>query len=160
MKKIITLVSFYFVLLSSCAGFGDKRNQYFVEGNFVGEEIVKDNTFIKNVATLSIKNISKEEFDAANGVDVVKDYNGGQNPYFSICFKVKDENDEYQDFHFYNLEILFAGSCLYTDLNEHSIAPCARLNKGIDTIVYTINHEIDDVDKNDFVYYVFYKNEE
>lgn len=158
MKKIIGTLLLYFVLLCSCAGFKNYYVQYFIEGDFVGSKYYRHDIEIKDRAILSIKNISKEEFDAADGVDVVKDYNGGYSPYFSICFKVKDENDEYQDFHFYNLEIVFAGSCLYTDLNEHSIAPCSRLNEGIDTIVYTINHEIDDADKNDFVYYVFYKN--
>ena len=123
MKKIIGTLLLYIISLGSCAGFGNKRNQYFVEGNFVGEEIVKDNTFIKNVATLSIKNISKEEFDAANGVDVVKDYNGGQNPYFLINLKIKDVNDEYQDFHFYDLEFRMRDYCLYVDKSHNQLAP-------------------------------------
>ena len=142
MKKIIGTLLLYFILLCSCSGFNNQYVQYFIEGDFVGSKYYRHDVEIKDRATLSIKNISKEEFDAADGVDVVKDYNGGQNPYFSICFKVKDENDEYQDFHFYNLELDFAGYCLYIDTSKHSIAPHSRLAEGIDTIVYTINHEI------------------
>ena len=162
MKKIIGTLLLYIILLGSCAGFGNKRNQYFVEGDFIGEEIVQDHTFLDDRATLSIKNISKEEFDASNGVDVVKDYNGGQNPYFSICLKVKDEKDEYQDCHFYDLEFRMADYCLYVDKNSNRLVPdYYDSNKGGKVSdYYNISYKITNNDNVTNKQYIFYKNEE
>lgn len=134
------LVSF---ALTSC-GCYSKGNEIFYEGNFVGDIYYDADTFVENTATLNVKNISKEEYDEAQGIDVLKDINNNVSPYFSVELKIKID-EEYLDYHFYNLNGRKHDYCIYSDDNDNWISPWKKPNN-IDyndlsySIAYTIQN--------------------
>ena len=109
-------------LLSSCNT--NIKKQYFVEGSFLGDLSVDSSFFSKNEATLIVKNITEEEYNSSNYIDVVKDINGGKTPYFSVQFKIHNSlTDEFESFPLKNLEITNDEVCIYKDENDVLLQP-------------------------------------
>lgn len=96
---IISLLAF-----SGCScSWSHEPVTYFVEGSFIGKDCHDKSS--RNTAYLDVSKISEEEFISANGVDVVKDINGGDNPYIRLSFKIYDfDSNSFIDKHFHNLK--------------------------------------------------------
>ena len=98
--KFGSLLLLPFALLTSCSLFSanDHRTQIIFEGEFVGDYFSsKSNTpgepTKSNCANLKITNISKEDFDNANGLDVVQDFKSGDEPYFKLELKILNDKN-------------------------------------------------------------------
>ena len=123
--KRICIITFILFPLSICSCgtlFSKKATQYFVEGNFLGDSRDSHGILEENIATLSIKCISKDEFEAKKGIDVVEDCNAVDNPYFSISFTIKNEF-----FHFQEFELRKNDQCWYIDKNHNVLTPEQQL---------------------------------
>lgn len=113
MRKRLLFVSLSVPLLLSCSlkgNYSSWYSGYFRAGEFIGKHEYFDGDepqeFVDGEAAIFfVENISKDEFDKANGVDVVEDYNGGKNPFFRLSLQVRFKPDEnYSKYHFYNLK--------------------------------------------------------
>lgn len=136
MRKRICLPAFLCciaILISSCITTKDleRYSGYFREGDFIGDKIHYDENQNREIleegyALLNVKSITKEEFDSAKGVDVVKDINGGDNPYFLLTLRIKNSLDNYESYHFYDLFLQSGTTYWYKDNNSKAITPALK----------------------------------
>ncbi len=135
MRKRLLFVSLSVPLLLSCSlkentSFWDSG--YFRVGEFVGKHDYSTNAnpndYIDNeAAILIVENISQAEFNDANGIDVIKDINGGKNPFFRLTLKIRPQPDtDYIESHFYNLERHSNHRLEYKDDNRNKIIPGSK----------------------------------
>ena len=131
---LLTLIP---LALSGCTT--NIKQQYFVEGKYLGDFSSDSGVVVKNEATLIVKNISEEEYNSSDNIDVVKDINGGKNPYFSVSFKIYNSlTDEFEAFHLKNLAITDDPVCIYKDENGVLLQP--YMSKDFDAkYLYSIN---------------------
>ena len=116
------------LLLQSCSCFHYEhydRKQFLVEGSFAGDLSINSYDISEtNCASLKVSRISIEEFQNANGVDVIKDVNGGNEPYFKLDFKILNiETNSFDSCHFYNLNDTNSPTCSYVDDNLVYLEP-------------------------------------
>lgn len=93
--KILFLLPFL-IALSSCLYPYNRTNTIF-SGYFEGTNLYNN----KEVCSLKVEKITKNEFASSNGVDVILDeIKGG---YYKLNFTLKSENNEISSYHFQNL---------------------------------------------------------
>ena len=117
MKKIIFIVLVFITSISlmSCTG---KNHNYFFTGSFEGE-----------LCRMEVLEISEEEYDSFNGINVVQDKSDSEykGKYYSICFSYFDEtSNNYVQAVFENLTYTYrttAEPCIYYDDKNNSIQP-------------------------------------
>ena len=151
MKKSIDIILFLVSFTLASCGCYSKGNEIFYEGNFVGDIYYDTDTFVENAATLNVKNISKQEYEEAQGIDVLKDINNNVSPYFSVELKIKTD-EEYLDYHFYNLNGRKHDYCIYYDNNGNGISPMKKPNSNdMGNLYYSIAYKVLN-DKNEKIY--------
>lgn len=106
---IIVSLVFYF------SGIRTHRRNYFVEGTFSGINVKNENETV----FLIVKEISKKEYQAANGIDVVKD-EYKKNYFLLTCYYENEEGTNY--YHFVNLKS-YGTPISYEDNNKSRITP-------------------------------------
>ena len=124
-KFFIVIPIILTLLLSSCIS---KKTNYFIVGSFTA--YTEETAYV-----LNISNISYDEYQSANGVNVVEDYvlksKKRDNYYFKIEL-YKKTNDENILLNFYNLKDSLPGyidqPMQYTDDYGNDIIPCTRDN--------------------------------
>ena len=132
------LAKFLIVLpfLASCSIFVESNNriQYFVDGKFEGRVTYSKDLIPPKTAILEVKRITQSEYFASNGIDVVKDINGGDNPSFSISLDfLNPNNGVYYHFPLINLSDCYSYNCMYRDDNEVQLYPLISESNQNDT---------------------------
>ncbi len=110
MKKLITIlktISLFLILfsISSCvdASYSTKRKNYICEGLYSGENSTYSVTLF-----LRIKRIYKEEFNIANGINVIEDY--VRPAYYSLDLYYYQEEEKMPYYTFSNFSDAYDGS--------------------------------------------------
>lgn len=95
MKKICYLLLFFMIvfMMESCDYGANHRTNFFVEGEFVGvNSRNEDEEFY-----FTVKSITKDEYDAANGINVV--FDDFKKEYFSLeLYYIIESNKTYLEF--------------------------------------------------------------
>ena len=147
-RTIISLTFLLSSMVSSCFLVDTQNsNEHFIEGNFVSyfdNILSKDNV----AAKIHIQSITKEFFELSNGINVVQDYNGGENPYFSLEFSYRDKkSSQFIDVDLNYLECRLQPKYIWYYNGKYSLVPksshdCAS---AVDNCTYELSFS-DDLD--------------
>lgn len=110
--------------------FGTKRTNIIIPGEFYGE----DDSHGGISCSLTIKEITKKQFLAAKGINVIEDQ-VKQGNYYSIVFQAVDPTGFARHYDFVNLQDAFDGATgtpiSYEDEQDYWVTPYTSLNNEV-----------------------------
>lgn len=127
----IKIGTLFILILCLCGCDSIHRNNYFIAGSFLGiNELNKEQEFYFNVYE-----ISKKEYDEAQGLNVV--YDIYKKMYFSLDLFFYKKNNDKEFIRFINLKD-YGTPISYKDENSHIITPCFEVENHKERPNYTI----------------------